>query len=862
MTDAAAPVEDPRGARWRRAVLLVAFFASGAAGLVQEVAWARLLTPFLGNTAQAQAVVLGVFMGGLAAGSALFGRRADRAASPVRLYALLELAIGLYGFALPAIIRGCGAAFTALGSLAPEEAGTVRMLLRLGLAAGSVLVPSVLMGATLPVLARHAVRSVGETGARVAELYTANTFGAVAGAALGGFVLLERFGVDRTIFIASAAALAVGAFIWLALGRDAVLRTAGAMPAATPAAPAPAGGQAALFALVASGFAALLYEIVMVRVVGISLGSSTYAFTIMLVAFIVGVGVGSLAGSRLGRARPLLALGWCQLVAGATFLAITPVLRRLPYWASLIRCHCFPDDDRFACYQGLGTLAVLAVLILPTACLGAAFPLASQVTARTLGQVGSRVGWAYACNTVGNVAGAVVSGLVLMPLFGLGRTFEIGVLLNLAAAAIVLLPGATRRRLLALGVFAAVAAGAYLPTRDWPDGLNLTAMHFRLRQNPPASYATFLQIHSLAGKELFFEEDSHAAVLVAPVGQDISLFVNGKPDASATGDLTTQTLVAHVPLFLAQEPRTVLTIGYGSGITSGAVMYHPIERQDVVEISPAVLRADSVFRQFNGGVLSEPRVRVFLDDARSFVRLARRQYDVIISEPSNPWVAGVAGLFSREFFQDARARLAAGGVLCVWFHEYEQSSEAAAMVVRTLAAELPHVSVWREYRFTDMLLVASERPLAIDFAALERRFESVRDGLARVGIPSLAALLAHNAVTPEALRASLQPGPLHTDARPRLEFLAARAMLAGSASTFGWDIDQHYRALGGQETDLLLDRYLRWRRASGRALTRADIEDVRAYFGRVLAVDHPVMQRLAAIAARSPEPHGAAESPR
>ncbi|MBI5434036.1 MAG: fused MFS/spermidine synthase [Planctomycetes bacterium] len=846
-----------------RALVLAAFFVSGVGALVQEIAWTRLLGPFLGSTAQAQAIVLAIFMGGLAAGSTLFGRRADRSRSPLRLYAILELVIAVYALALPFLVRAAGSTFVAVASRAGEDATLVRTLLRLALASAVLLVPAIWMGGTLPILARHLVKSLGETRARVGELYTINTFGAVAGAILGGFVLLERVGVQGSLWIAAALALAAGGGAWLLSSPASASSGASAGPTdsvdgsrassaslATPTAPATSGvgsaplGTTALVALGASGFAAMVYEIVMIRAVGLALGSSTYAFTMMLVAFIVGIGLGSFVVSRLRIERPLVAIGWSQLAGALAFLAITPLLERLAWYAGLARCHCATPEPSLACFLGLGTSLVLALLVVPTACLGAAFPLVAQAAQRSIGSVGARVGWTYACNTLGNVSGAVVASLVLVPTLGIGGSLELGVALNLLAAALTLVGGARMKERVAALAVAVVAVAIYVPARDWPNGLNLAAQHFRLRSHPPESYAAFERIYNYAPTKQFLEEDSLGTVLVAGVPPDLTLYVNGKADASAGGDLTTQLLLGHIPMLMAPKHENVLTIGFGAGFSAGAIARHPIARQDLVEISPAVLNADALFREWNGAPLQDPRTKAYLEDARSFIRTTPRLYDVIVSEPSNPWVVGVAGLFSREFFRDAGSKLAPGGVLCVWFHEYEQSSEAVALVVRTLAAEFPEIWLWREYGFTDMVLVASREPLPLDFAEMERRFDAVRADMARIGIPSLAALFGHNAAGPGEMKRAAGPGPEHTDLEPHLEFLAARAVLAGTASDFGRLHDLHYRAPSTIETGTLFDRYRRWRAENGRPLTKTELQAVVAHMETSLPPGHRILKRF------------------
>jgi len=834
-------------------LVLAAFCLSGFAGLMHQVVWAKLLAGLIGTTAHAQAVVLAVFMGGLALGSVLFGWRVDRSGSPLRTYVALEVLIAAYCLVLPLLLWTAESGYVILAGYFFEST-TFTFALRFSLAFLLVLLPAVLMGGTLPVLARQLVVSVEQTRKFVASLYSLNSFGAVLGAATAGFVTLPLFGVYASLVVASLLNLAAASLL-LKPARSEVSKTSVVDTTRTrqtlemQAQPAPilygkAQYQATLVALALSGFAALGYEVLFSRVIALAFGSSAYSFTVMLMAFITGISLGSAIISRIRVERPLWVFGISQLLVVVALLAITPFISRLPYLTGLLRIELQGARFGFELYQ-LGKVTLcLVFLLLPTTMLGFAFPLVAQIQARRSPDIGYRVGSTYAWNTMGNVLGAVLTALVLLPGLGLLGAFHFNLGLNLVAGLTVLLVASEvplKRGIVVGTMTILVTTGYIIAGTNWLDTINLAPNHLRLRSGPdvsasaadqarhPASsfdaWKRYYVVDPEKARASHFEEDAQTTVLAINDGELIILFVNGKPDATTGGDLSTQLFLAHLPLLLAPDARELLVIGHGSGITSGSAMRHPLERADIVEISPGVLNADAIFAEFNYRVLDDPRVRIHQDDAQSFLRAVPHRYDIIISEPSNPWVAGVSGLFTREFFKEMSDKLNPGGLAVVWFHTYSQSDEGVQLVMRTIGSVFPYTIMGRSPNYSDVILIASNNPIEPDFEAMEDRFDrpAIRNDLARVGISNLASLLVHFALTQEQFQEAVPRGPLNTISHQRLEYSAPRSHFKQEASSFLRHIDPLING-GTQLNSTLLGRYLLYRTATSEPVRSEELE--------------------------------------
>jgi spermidine synthase len=792
-----------------RTVILGCFFLSGASGLVLEMLWTRMLTLVFGSTTLAVSTVLTAFMGGLGLGSYLAGRVADRLRSPARAYALTEIAIGLYALFVPVALSLYPGLNRWLWSAFGDHY-TALSILRFAASAGVLLVPTTLMGATLPILARHFIQHPAElrrVGLRIGTLYSVNLFGAVAGAFLAGFVFLPELGIRWTNVIAASFDLGLAATVLVARrlprfsgvnadhmgvgeamdhlleqaaarGEVDALRTLPPLPSVPPRA-----RQAALASFAVSGATAMTIQVLWTRALAVLIGSSAYSFTLILLAFLVGLGTGSAVFGRLSQrtANPVRWLAALHLGIAAAIGVSYLVTDRLPLvFTWLLESASFGVEAVLTCQFALACIAVLPTTIL----MGGIFPLTMRAVAPALGSVGKDVGNAYAVNTVGAIFGSFVSGFFVLPRLGLQRGIYLVAVVGLALSVVLFAtaPAATaRRRWLPVGLAVAMAAlGLGLPR--W----NLTLFSSGFFRMSIAREYISRQIHKKEWKYptlAFYEDGIATTVSVDRWGKTLSLKNNGKVDASNEGDMPTQITVGLLPLLLypGHHAPKVALIGYGSGVTAGAITQYPIASLELVELEPAILyRASRLFNDVNHSPLDNPKVTARVGDGRNFLTQRSDQFDVIVSQPSNPWLTGVSNLFTREYFRDVKRRLAPGGIFCQWAQLYELAPWNVKTIYRTVRAEFPYVYVFSaEDLSSDTILIATETPLQLDLAAIERAFAhpETRVEAQRGLIESAHDVFAYLLLTPDEIDSFTAGSPINTDDNARIEFAAPRDLL-------------------------------------------------------------------------------------
>jgi spermidine synthase len=780
------------------------FLLSGMSGLVYEVLWAKFLVLFIGNTTYAHSLVIAVFMSGLSVGYYFWGRVVDyRPRHALLVYAALEIAVGLYALGYFQLFNF----FTnrLFLQLASGMLGSPwLMALKFALICATMILPTFLMGGTLPALTKVFVRQIRETNTEVARLYFLNSLGGVFGCLLAGFYLIPNHGLREPVVFAGCLNLIIGvaAFV-LASGKreDTEYGAYGEAGQEISRSTDFAGNVGwLLLATALCGGVAMVYEIGWVRLLSLVLGSATYSFSVMLAAFISGIALGAYVLERIGRRvrRPFLFFGLLQIGIALSVLLTLPLYERLPYLFLKLRLILEPSAATFAMFQCLQFGLCFFLMFLPTTLSGMTLPLVSQLASRHLESIGRSVGSVFCWNTLGTVAGAMLAGLVLLPHVGIERTLRAGGFLSLTIGAFAVL-FVRRLSFSSKGILLVTPLALVLPVvllaPRW-DPLVMQSGVFRWRESRvPENFAVFSARLKTEATTLFYKDGLNASVAVEKeVGrrgrEDLTLKINGKPDASRYGDLKTQLLLAHIPMLLHPNPRRILVIGFGSGISLGAVLRYPVERVDLVEIEPAVIDAGRFFSRDHHDALTDPRVHLHLDDARTFLLLTGQKYDVIISEPSNPWIAGIGNLFTKEFYEAMNRTLRKGGLVCQWFHSYEMSDALVRAILRTFLTSFPNATLWNGG--TDYYLLGSRHPFRPHWGQIEKRMEQpqVREDLARIAIADVPSLLSTQALSGPGLAAAAGEGALNLDHMPLLEYRAPRAFYIGEDATLLEDRDE------------------------------------------------------------------------
>ena len=810
-----ASTEVPAGHRSAPSLplLWLLFFASGAAALIYEVIWFQILQLIIGSSAVSLGVLLGTFMGGMCLGSYLLPRVTSRAPSPFGLYAALEAAIGASALLLIWVAPAINSLYAAIGGAS--------VVVRAVVAAGCLLPPTILMGATLPAIARG-VEATPRGVAWLGYFYGGNIAGAVVGSLAAGLYLLRFYDVAVGTYVAVALNAAVATSAWLIARRTA--RSADVpRPDIDPAspqvvrAPAPAvasqrrkgrsaqtrlsGGTSTppsqdadailpsarvYYAIALSGLVALSAQVVWTRLLSLLFGGTVYTFSLILAVFLLGLGIGSTAGAALSRRAidARVALGLAQ-IGGA--LAIV--------WAGYLLMAVLPFDpvsdevmtDPLRKYS-LDLWRSVQVVLPAAMVWGASFPLALAALARPGQDPGRLVGGVYAANTLGAIAGSIGVGLFLVARLGSQHTQQVLVVLSIAAAVFALMPaaGATRRparrRRLSLAAavltLAAALGAAWLP--PVPGVL--------------VAFGRFAPLWADRVEIPYVGEGLNAFVAVSKTRTGVLSYHNsGKVQAGSEGaDMRLQRMLGHFSHLLPRSAKDVLVVGLGAGVTAGAVSIAPsVERVTIVEIEPLVPKAVAAyFGDYNAHVVDDPKVQVVVDDGRHYLLTTDRRFDVITSDPLDPWIKGAATLFTEEFFQTMRRHLNPGGVVTQFVQLYGSNRDAVKSEIGTFVKVFPHTLVFgnlTEGRGYDLVLVGQTEPMTIDVDRLQARlddpaFARVASSLRDIGVTSAVDLLASLGAASSDLAPWLTDAMINTDRNLRLQYLAGLTLNANQSA--------------------------------------------------------------------------------
>lgn len=842
-------------------LVLALFFASGFSSLIYQVVWTRHLVLIFGSTTFATATVLAVFMGGLALGSFLAGRIADKIDKPFLWYGILEGIIGIWALIVPILLHVAVSSYRVIWELTHFDFFSFS-LLRLGLAAIILLVPTTLMGATLPLLSKYVADSLSTVGNRIGTIYAINTLGAVCGAAQSGLFLLPGLGLSVTTMIAAGINVFLCLIVlWISFKLENLSKNAEAKPAAkennsaladeakaeaTPeagtaaelsAAPletkksrkkkkgkkaieeqassletkeeeiskeqpveskpaetvaarvesekaasskVPARVYAALAAIAVSGAAAMIYEVCWTRTLSMIIGGSTYAFTVMLSTFLSGIFLGSFFCAKVVDKfkQPFLAFGVFQILVATGCLTSLLICQFLPLWNlrlnDLFSNPLFPIAIRFI-------LAETALLPL-TLFLGALFPIVIKCTASDIDHIASSVGTVYSANTLGAIVGSVLAGFVLIPQFGVEKTIIIATAINMmiGAAMIFLQTEASASQKIVYTAFGALVFVAFLfnpYTADKKTFLFAQSARRALRDGYDVFSADAPWRLTTERTKLVYYKDgpcSNVAVLTFAQGDKVgtySLLTNGCVDASDGADMSQQVLLASYPMLFRPHARRACIVGWGSGITVAELLNFPVTSVTAVELEPAVIEAAKVFDKYTHAPEKNPRVKVEINDGRNFLLATTQKFDIIISEPSNPWQVGVCNLFTKEYFQCVKDRLTPDGVLSLWLQLGEVSPDSIKAVLSALNSEFPHCLAMASDQ-SNLCVLASRKPLAASYKEIEEVFRNpyLTRSFDKANITTPEAVLARMLLSPQGLSYMVRKTPPNTDDLNVLEY--------------------------------------------------------------------------------------------
>jgi spermidine synthase len=753
-------------------VLLALFACSGCSALIYEIVWYQLLQLVIGSTAVSLGVLLATFMGGLCVGSLALPRLArTRHMHPLRVYALVELGIGACGILALVLIPLLDSVYVAAVGY-----GLPAILFRALICAICLLPPTILMGASLPAAARWVESSSADGVPWLGFLYGGNTAGAVFGCLLAGFYLLRVFDLTTATLVAAAINGLVGLVSFVLVKKTGEQAAAGRVEDAAPAA-APAIGHWPIYLVIAlSGATALGAEVVWTRLLSLLLGATVYTFSIILAVFLVGIGIGSAAASAMlrGSVRPRVAIGCCQLMlAGAVAWTAYMLGDSLPYWP------VNPLLSTSPAFTFQVDLARTLWTVLPATLLwGASFPLALAAVARRGEDQGRMVGGIYAANTGGAIVGALAFSLVLIPWIGTLGCERVLIVLSAVAAVLALGPVVKASS----GMFAPMGLGVALAVAGW------LAVGVPEVPGNLIAYGRRIATTSNSSKILYTGEGMNSSIAISQWNDGAYQFhVSGKVEASTEPyDMRLQRMLGHMPALFHKEPRSVLVVGFGAGVTAGSFVPYPgIQRIVICEMEPLIPPiATQYFGKENYNVMHDPRVQIVYDDARHFVLTTNEKFDIITSDPIHPWVKGSATLYSKEYFELVKQHLNPGGIVTQWVPLYESDADTVKSEVATFFDVFPNGSIWGNDNngtgYDTVLLGQVEQP-RIDIAAIEARlhrpdYATVAQSMRDVGFGSVVDLLATYAGRRQDLLPWLQGAEINRDGNLRLQYMAGLAL--------------------------------------------------------------------------------------
>lgn len=771
-------------------ILYIVIFATGLAGLIYQVTWQKYLSRLLGSDSIATAIILAAFLGGLSLGYYLCGKLTVRVKNHFKAYAILEGIIGVWCLNFPLIFNAVES-FTRQWHFSPPF-----LIIAQGFFCSALLmgIPTVCMGGTVPFLTRGISRNIGEATHVHANVYAVNTAGAFIGTLLAGFYLIPEYGLPVTVMGTGFLNLSAFVFFYFFREQEASCReqvTESREQVEDPTAtcnlqPATSYPPVILYAIAfLSGFYVMTLENVLIRISNLSLGSSGYSFSLIVSVFIFSIAVGSYVVGRF-RKIPARLLFANQLFITLLLLLVYLSLDTWPYWAHVIRIAFQFNIVSMIAYYLFVFFVLSCVLILPVGFMGATVPIAFHEIKRDLKNVGNHSGILFSVNTVGNLCGSLIGGIVFYYFFNHAGIFLSAVLF----AAISTLLAAWRlpksykilSGILAVSLFLFSISAPYYHEKNFIIGTFRTTKKLLYSLKGPETF--FKNFYSMLNLK-FYKDGPAATVSVVEFPKDsvfgakpMAVIVNGKSDSSTLGDIYTIKLLAHLPALFAEKRDNVMVIGLGTGVTAGELTLYPdAENIDIAEISPSIIEALPYFQKFNYNLHKNPKVRIHTGDAFRILGRSEKKWDIVISEPSNPWVSGVDLLFTQEFYNLVKNHLTESGILVQWAHIYSASPEMVGMIINTVHKTFKYTHVFVANP-ADILIMASNKNISkqdiLNAEGLLQKNEAVKNSLEMINIKSVDGMLIRQIWSPSFVADKFGDFGLQTLDNPRLHYIAGR----------------------------------------------------------------------------------------
>lgn len=782
------------------------FFLSGSAGLIYEVIWKELLTNLLGSSTVAITIILASFMIGLATGSLIIGKKADNwnIEKTARFYIIIEILIALYALSLPTILENLEFFYIDLYTVLPTIMWS-SIFLKSFFAMAMLFIPTFLMGTTLPLITKYLSATNENYSNNISLLYGLNTLGAILGTIIAGFYLLENFGISGATKFSATINIIV-ALCFLLIYKFYKTKSSEKINKKDKKTKLlkekfDEFSVLLLISYMISGASSMFYQVSWTRSLSLIIGTSTYAFTIMLTTFLLGIAIGSIIFRYIPKTISKIKLYiFTQLLIALSVLITTPFMDDLPlYYLSL-------NEQFFNSWSDLHYIRFLLaglIMIIPTISMGILFPIVCDILINRNKKMTDNVGKAYAYTSIGATLGAIISGLLVIPLIGIQNTIYTAIFLNIFAAFIILLQSKEfNKKLKAIFIFSPLlifsfalykkdtwnpkimSSGVYVYKDNYFSVSNrLSNMNFSNNE---------IWKSAMNNYQLLYYQDGITDSVSVMKNMDgvISLMVNGKVDASAKSehDIATQLMIGQLPLLLHKNPKDIFLVGYASGITAGSILTHPVKSLDTAEISTSIVEASKLFNKYNYNPLNDKRMNLQIKDARHMLMVSNKKYDVIVSQPSNPWIKGQSSLFSFDWYKIVKEHLKDDGLFMQWIPAYHISERNLKIIINTLDKSFPNLTLWSSSVPGDLIILASNnKNFSIPYEVVKEKFkiESVKSVFDRINLNTETLFrdifLKGDKEIKEYLYKKDKNLPINTDDKLITEYTAPKNMINSSS---------------------------------------------------------------------------------